>query len=77
MKITCNGATLAELYMSQIVYLHGVPKKIMSDQGTHFTSHFWLQLQEALCTHLKFSPAYHPQTQGRTKRTNQIVEDMM
>jgi hypothetical protein len=30
-KTTYNGAMLAELYMSQIVCLHGVPKKIVSD----------------------------------------------
>jgi hypothetical protein len=57
-KTTYNGATLAELYMSRIVCLHGVPKKIVLDQGTQFTSHFWQQLQEALGTHLKFSSSY-------------------
>jgi transposase InsO family protein len=72
-----NSAVLAELYMSQIVCLHGVPKKIVSDRGTQFTSHFWQQLHEALCTHLKFSSAYHPQTDGQTERTNQILEDML
>jgi len=30
-KTTYTGAKLAELYMSQIVCLHGVPKKIVSD----------------------------------------------
>jgi hypothetical protein len=39
-KTTYTRATLAELYMSWIVCLHGVPKKIVSDRGTHFTSHF-------------------------------------
>jgi hypothetical protein len=28
------------LYMSWIVCLHGVPKKIVSDRETQFTSHF-------------------------------------
>jgi IS30 family transposase len=59
-KITYNSAVLAELYMARIVCLHGVPKKIVSDRGTQFTSHFWQQLHEALGTHLKFSSAYHP-----------------
>jgi transposase InsO family protein len=57
--------------------LHGIPKKIVSDNDTQFTSHFWQQLHEALGTHLKFSSAYHPQTDGQTKRTNQILEDML
>jgi transposase InsO family protein len=75
-KTTYNSAVLAELYMSQIVCLHGVPKKIVSDRGTQFTSHFLQQLHEALGTHLKFSSAYHPQTDGQTERINQILEDM-
>jgi hypothetical protein len=39
-KTTYNSVVLAELYMSRIVCLHGVPKKIVSDRGTQFTSHF-------------------------------------
>jgi hypothetical protein len=59
-KTTYNGTTLAELYMSRIVCLHDISKKIVLDRGTQFTSHFLQQLQEALGTHLKFSSAYHP-----------------
>jgi hypothetical protein len=33
-KTTYSGAKLAELYMSRIVCLHGVLKKIMSDRGS-------------------------------------------
>jgi hypothetical protein len=40
-KTTYSGAKLAELYMSRIVCLHGVPKKIMSDRDSQFTSKFW------------------------------------
>jgi hypothetical protein len=39
-KTTYNSVVLAELYMSLILCLHGVPKKIVSDRGTQFTSHF-------------------------------------
>jgi transposase InsO family protein len=74
---TYSGAKLAELYMSRIVCLHGVPKKIMSDRGSQFTSKFWEKLHESMDTRLNFSSAYHSQTNGQTERTNQILEDML
>jgi hypothetical protein len=59
-KMTYSGAKLAELYMSRIVCLHGVPKKIVSDRGSQFTTKFWKKLQESMDTKLNFSLAYHP-----------------
>jgi hypothetical protein len=76
-KTTYSGMQLVELYMSRIVCLHGVPKKIVSDTGTQFTSKFWERLHETMDTQLRFSFAYHPQTDGQTERVNQILEDML
>jgi IS30 family transposase len=76
-RTTYSGAKLAELYMSRIVCLHGVPKKIVSDRGFQFTSKFWEKLNESMNTRLNFSSAYHLQTDGQTERTNQILEDML
>nr|CAE02835.3 OSJNBa0014F04.1 [Oryza sativa Japonica Group]CAE03534.1 OSJNBa0061C06.22 [Oryza sativa Japonica Group] len=76
-KTTYGGSKLAELYFARIVSLHGAPKKIVSDRGSQFTSHFWKKLQEELGTRLNFSTAYHPQTDGQTERLNQILEDML
>jgi transposase InsO family protein len=76
-KTTYSGPQLAELYMSRIVCLLGVPKKILFDRGTQFTSRFWERLHEALDTQLRFSSVYHPQTDGQTERVNQILEDML
>ena len=56
-KTTHSSDRLAELYMSRIVCLHGVPKKIVSDRGTQFTSRFWQKLHENLDTQLNFSSA--------------------
>jgi hypothetical protein len=39
-KTTYSGPQLVELYMSMIVYLHRVSKKIMYNRGTQFTSKF-------------------------------------
>jgi transposase InsO family protein len=76
-KTTYSSAKLAELYMSRIVCLLGVPKKIVSDRGSQFTSKFWEKLHESMDTRLNFSSTYHPQTDGQTERTNQILEDML
>jgi hypothetical protein len=76
-KTTYSGAKLAELYMSRIVCLHGVQKKIVFDRGSQFTSKFWEKLHESMDTKLNFSSTYHPQTDSQTEWTNQILEDML
>jgi hypothetical protein len=53
--------------MARIVSLHGVPKKIVSDRGSQFTSRYWKKLHESLDTRLNSSSAYHPQTDGRLR----------
>ncbi|KAL0415719.1 UNVERIFIED_CONTAM: Transposon Ty3-I Gag-Pol polyprotein [Sesamum latifolium] len=68
---------LAELYVAEIVRLHGVPVSIVSDRDPRFTLYFWGSLQRALGTKLHFSTAFHPQTDGQSERTIQTLEDMM
>jgi hypothetical protein len=59
-KTTYSGAKLPELYMSRVVCQHRVPKKIVSDRGSQFTSMFWEKLHESMDTKLNFSSAYRP-----------------
>ncbi|WVZ93954.1 hypothetical protein U9M48_039903 [Paspalum notatum var. saurae] len=72
-----HAQNYAEIYISRIVSLNGVPKTITSDRGSLFISRFWEQLQAALGTKLIRSSAYHPQTSGEVERVNQILEDML
>ena len=76
-RVAYTAKQYAEIYLNQIVRLHGVPKTIISDRGTQFIARFWEQLQESLGTKLIRSSAYHPQTDGQTERVNQILEDML
>ena len=68
---------LAELYISEIVRLHGIPISFISDRDSWFTLRFWGKLQEALGTRLNFSTAFHPQMDGQSERVIQILEDML
>ena len=63
--------------MQEIIRLHGVPVSIVSDRDIRFLSQFWQSLQISLGSKLKFSTAYHPQTDGKSKRTIQVLEDML
>ena len=58
-RIDYSMDRLAELYVDEIVRLHGVPLSIVSDQDPRFTSRFWNELQSALGTWLNFSIAFH------------------
>jgi hypothetical protein len=64
---TYSAKKYAEVYLDQIVRLHGIPKTIIFDRGAPFVARFWEQLQSALGTKLIRSSAYHPQTDGQTK----------
>ena len=68
---------LADLYIYEIVRLHGVPLSIISGRDPRFTSRFWKKLQEALGTKLSFSTAFHTQTNGHSERVIHILKDML
>ena len=76
-KATYTLDKLAKLYIQEIIKLHGIPSTIISDRDPRFTSRFWRALQESFGTKLRFSTAYHPQTDGQTERTIQTLEDML
>jgi len=57
---------LAQLYVREIVRLHGLPTSIILDRDPRFTSRFRQSLQNTLDTELRMSSAYHPQTDGQS-----------
>ena len=67
---------LTQLYVDEIVRLHGVLASIISDRDPRFTYHFWGGVQKGLGTRLDFSTAFHPQTDGQSEWTIQTLEDM-
>ena len=68
---------LANIFMREVVRLHGVPESILSDRDPRFTAHFWRAFWSQLGTTLTMSTAYHPQTDGQTERANRTLEEML
>jgi hypothetical protein len=48
------------VFINEIVRLHGIPKKIISDRGSIFMGIFWMSFQEALGTQLNFGRRLQP-----------------
>jgi hypothetical protein len=77
LKHPYSAKSIAELFVKEIVRLHGIPKSIISDRDPLFVSHFWLELFKLQGTKLKMSSAYHPETDGQTEVINRCLESYL
>ena len=73
-KVTIDAPGLAEVIIDVVVWHHGLPDSIMTDRSSLFTSKFWSSLCYFLEVKRRLSTAFHPQTDGQTKRQNSIIE---
>jgi len=73
-KETINAVSVAELYATHVFPHYGIPLKVISDRDPHFNSVFTTNLCKLLGIRQNISTAYHPQTDGQSKRTNQSLE---
>jgi len=64
MKIAYTTDKLADLYIDNILHLHGAPKTIVSDRGPQFIANFWKSFHKDVGTTLDYSIPFHPQTDG-------------
>ena len=76
-RMTFSLKRLCQLYIREIVRLHGVSVSIVSDRDPRFTTHFWKSFQKAISTRLTMSIAFHPHTDGQSERTIQGLEDKL
>ena len=67
-KVTINAPGLAEVIIDMVVWHHGLPDSIISDQRAIFTSKFWSSLCYFFGIKRRLSTAFHPQTDGQTEQ---------
>jgi len=73
--VTAEGA--AKLFLHHVWKLHGLPKRVVSDCGPQFIASFTKKLYRLLGVRLSSSTAWHPQTDGQTKRVNQELDQFL
>ena len=76
-QYTYKIVQIANIFMKYIFKLHGLRKVVISYRDLKFTFSFWKDLFNGLGTQVHLSTAYHPQTDGKTERVHQVIEDIL
>jgi hypothetical protein len=76
-KNTDKAPDTAARFFDSVVKLHGMPRIIVSDRDTKFTSLFWRSLMTRFGTRLAMSSAYHPQTDGQSEVMVRTLKEML
>ena len=72
-----GAEAIAELFKERVFPYTGIPTRLISDQDTRFTSSWFRELCHILEVTQNLSMAYHPQTDGQSERTNQMMEGLL
>ena len=69
-----NAQLTAQALYEKYICIYGVPRQILSDQGSVFNNQLFTAFTQILgCHHIKSTP-YHPQTNGAVERFNATFE---
>ena len=74
---TSDASKIAKLYFDEIVKFYGLPKTIVSDRDVPLISDFWKTLWHLVGTKLKFSTAFHPQTDSQIEVVNRSLGNLL
>ena len=74
---TATAMDTAKIFFDSVVTAHGMPRAIVSDRDTKFTSTFCREVFKTMGTTLAMSSGFHPQTDGQIERANRSIEEML
>jgi len=73
---TNDATNIDDLFFREIVWLHDIPRSIVSDWDVKFFSYFWKVLLGKLGTKLLFFTTCYPQTDGQMKVINKTLTNL-
>ncbi|CAM8914392.1 unnamed protein product [Rhodiola kirilowii] len=74
----CDDAkTVIDFLRTNLFCRYGVPKAIISDQGTHFCNRMMASTLKRYHVHHRTSTAYHPQTNGQAEISNREIKGIL
>ncbi|KYR01186.1 LTR-retrotransposon skipper [Tieghemostelium lacteum] len=74
-KITTDE--VADAFINEVVSIFGLPRTIVSDRDSKFTSDLWSQLMNRLNIKIKMTAPGRPQADGQTERTNRTIKETL
>jgi len=69
-----SAKSVADVFVKEVVRLHGIPASIVRDRDSIFMSVFWKELFKLQGTQLNMSTAYHPKSDSQTEVLNRTIE---
>ena len=64
---------MLKLFIDNIIFCHGAPRKFITDRESNFTSTMMKEICCILNINKAFTSSYHPQTDGFVERVNGIL----
>jgi hypothetical protein len=74
---TIDADITADLLIKRVFCKFGIPEKIILDRGPQFASKVMKTVLKSMGIQSALPTAFHPQTDGATKRTNQEIEQFL
>jgi len=74
---TIDAPAVARAFVEQVVCRFGMPRRILSDRGSNFTSALFKDLASLLDIKHHFTASHHPQANGKTERFVGILKQTL
>jgi hypothetical protein len=69
--------TVARAWINRVIARHGIPDRVITDQGSNFTSDLMRQVYGHMGIERNATTSYHPQSNGVVERFNRTLKDML